>query len=499
MHGNRDDAGTPPRPLRLQALRPWRLQTRLLLAVGLVAVAAIVAVALAARQGTRREFLRFQELERRAASDGTPITAAAFADRLDGRCCATDVMRELDPAVGDDKVLIVLDDAGRSLVGTAGLGLRRLTRLDARLDGGVLTLDATRGNADGLERLTLRFHAPATRIRRADGGAALAFIVSLPPGRGEQPAAQFLGSLDRRLLWATILVVAIAMMATWLVARGEVRPLANLRDATVDLARGNLGRRVTPAGAEEIEALGRAFNAMAAELERQQALRRSLVNDVAHELRTPVTAMRCRLETLVDGLAPDPARALRDLHEDVLHLGRLVEDLQEVALAEARELRLATTDIVIEDVVRSGARAAGLEQDPRLVLDITAGHTAHADALRVRQMLLNLLANAARHTTADGAITVRSVEEHGEVRIEVSNTGPRLDEATLARLFDRFYRTDDARDRSIGGAGLGLAIVKHLAEAQGGRAWARSTAAGVAVGFSLQPRKDLTRSESDVP
>ena len=104
---------------------------------------------------------------------------------------------------------------------------------------------------------------------------------------------------------------------------------------------------------------------MAGELERQQALRQSLVHDVAHELRTPLTALRCRLETVLDGLSPDPARAVRDVHEEVLHLGRLVDDLQDLALAEARELRLNLTDVPLADVVASAIRAAGLDGDAR--------------------------------------------------------------------------------------------------------------------------------------
>ena len=141
-------------------------------------------------------------------------------------------------------------------------------------------------------------------------------------------------------------------------------PIVELSDATRDVAAGNLSRRVNARGADEIAALARSFNAMAAGLEHQQALRRNLVSDVAHELRTPLTALRCRLESIIDGVAADPQQALDGANEEVRHLSRLVDDLQELALAEAGELALAMTAVDIADVIASAARATGLDADP---------------------------------------------------------------------------------------------------------------------------------------
>ena len=342
-------------------------------------------------------------------------------------------------------------------------------------------------------------------MRLADGRTARAYVVPFPDAEGDRNAAVFLGSLDRRLLAATGLVGLLALAVTWALARGIVRPLAELRAATADLARGQLSRRVTPSGSGEVTELGRAFNAMAGELERQQALRQSLVHDVAHELRTPLTALRCRLETVLDGLSPDPARAVRDLHEEVLHLGRLVDDLQDLALAEARELRLNLTDVPLADVVASAIRAAGLDGDARVRLDLPPGLSVRADPLRLRQILLNLLTNAARHTPAGGVIELRAARGTlpaesvpgaspgptgpgfgvADVSVEVRNTGSHLDAEQIARVFDRFYRADPSRQRTTGGTGLGLAIVKHLVEAHGGRAWAASDEDSVTMGFAL--------------
>jgi signal transduction histidine kinase len=209
------------------------------------------------------------------------------------------------------------------------------------------------------------------------------------------------------------------------------------------------------------------------------------VTDVAHELRAPLTALQCRLEAVQDGLAADPALAIAQARDEVLHLGRLVDDLQELALAEARELRLDVGEAPLADVIGSAVVGAGLDADARLTLDIPVGITARCDPVRARQMVLNLLTNAARHTPPGCTIAVRVEPRASEIAVVATNTGSRLEPDQVARVFDRFYRTDPSRQRVTGGTGLGLAIVKHLAEAQGGRVWAESDDRSVTVGFTL--------------
>jgi two-component system sensor histidine kinase BaeS len=187
------------------------------------------------------------------------------------------------------------------------------------------------------------------------------------------------------------------------------------------------------------------------------------------------------------------------MRDEVLHLGQLVDDLQELALAEARELRLHAAPVEIAPLVASAVRAAGLEHDPRVHVNAAPGLVAHADAVRVRQILLNLLANADRHTPAGGSVNIRAATHVRagsavtDVIVAVSNTGSHLTPDQLARVFDRFYRTDPSRQRATGGTGLGLAIVKHLVEAQGGSVWARSGDADVTVAFTLPIDADTPR------
>jgi signal transduction histidine kinase len=473
------------------------LQTRLVLAAGAVAVVAIVAVAFATRQGTRREFLKFQDLERRATQQRA-VQTDRIVQALNGRCCTADTVRSVVTHVPDDFILLVIDDADGRLIARAGAPLKDISELETRAVDGMLQFEATIRRGREVRGIALKLHDRGLPIRLADGGSAHAYLVPFrtqqdDDGRSNDPrAAAFLGSLDRGALLVTALAALLAIAATWMISRRIVGPIAELTAAAGDLSAGRLERRVAVRGAGEVADLGRRFNAMAAELERQHTLRRGLLHDVAHELRTPLTALRCRLETWMDGLSPAPATAYRDMRDEVLHLGQLVDDLQELALAEARELRLHAAPLDIAPLISSAIRAAGLEHDPRVHVNAEPGLVAFADAVRVRQIVLNLLANADRHTPAGGSIDIRAATHAGasstpaaEVVIAVSNTGSHLTPEQLARVFDRFYRTDPSRQRATGGSGLGLAIVKHLVEAQGGSVWARSGDADVTVAFTL--------------
>jgi methyl-accepting chemotaxis protein len=339
------------------------LQTRLLVAVSVLAIAAVAAVGFAARQGTRLEFRRFQELVK-VVGPSTKIMGSAdrVASALNGRCCTDDALRTAAAAVDPAAGFLVIDAESRELVATGGPATNVLRNVRITAQGDQLTIEGTREYEGVAEGIALTFRdSGAPAITMADGRRATVHVLPLPTPERDQPAAAFLGSVDRRLVIATTLIGALAVLVTWGLTRRIVGPIAELRDAARDLARGDLQRRVKARGSDEVAELGRGFNAMAADLEHQQTLRRNLVHDVAHELRTPLTALRCRLETIIDGLAIDPRQALQGANEEVVHLSRLVDDLQELALAEARELRLAFDTVGVAAVVESaGARRASM-------------------------------------------------------------------------------------------------------------------------------------------
>jgi signal transduction histidine kinase len=458
------------------------LQTRLMVAIGALALVALVVVALAARQGTRQGFRRLQEMERTVERRGpeSPLVAA----RLRERCCAADDLAAAAEGLPDDALVLVTDADDGTLIASAG-PRHRTASVTTRRVGAQLDLSFAVDTGSAREVIALRFAQSGAPLQLPGGRAAEVHVIDLPSPERERLREAFLDSVDARLVAATALAGLCALALTWLVVRHSVGPLHELRRATHSLARGALATRVTPRGSREVVELGRDFNDMAEAIERQQTLRRQLMHDVAHELRTPLTALQCRLESVIDGMTPDPGRAVRDLNDEVRHLTRLVDDLQDVALAEAHELALDIRHIAVGDVVRTAVAAAGLGGDSRVSIRLDPGLMARADGVRLRQVLLNLLTNAARHTPPGGTISIEAAPGAQEVVLTVSNTGSRLTDEEAARVFDRFYRTDPSRQRTTGGSGLGLAIVRHLVEAHGGRVWVRSDAEGVSFGVAM--------------
>ncbi len=463
------------------------LQTRLMIAVGLLATAAVVAVSLSARQSARQEFERFQTVERVRERGAAAASLERIAATLDGKCCSAGEVAAAAAGLASDTGVFVFDAEGR-LEDAAGPEIER-DSVTAQFSDGVISIE-TRSVGPGIQAgvaLSLK-GVPMKAIRLTDGSAAQVHLVPWHSGRGEGPAERFLGSVDRRLLIATTLVALASLLLTWMASRRILRPIAELRDATRDLASGQLKRRVSVQGEDEVAELSRSFNTMAEGLERQIALRRDLIHDVAHELRTPLTALRCRVETVLDDLADDPKTALRQVNEEVAHLSRLVSDLEDLAHAEGRDLVFAIAVVDVANTCASAVRAAGLEGDPRLRLEIEHGLIVEADPTRLRQVLVNLLTNADRHTPGEGAITLRASRRDLEVSIAVHNSGSRLTPCELERVFDRFYRVDPSRQRATGGSGLGLAIVKQLVEGQLGTVSATSDDSGVTFAVTLPGR-----------
>jgi signal transduction histidine kinase len=282
------------------------------------------------------------------------------------------------------------------------------------------------------------------------------------------------------------LLLMVAMFAGVAHAvRSGLGPLHGIMDAADRVAAGDYGVRVGERGAPPIRALARSFNAMTEQLQGADRLRRDLMADVAHELRTPLTVLQGRLEGLLDGVYPRDDAQLAALLEETQVLSRLIEDLRTLALADAGVLHLQREPAdrvgLARDVVdgfQPEAARAGVS------LAVTAAASSleiEIDAVRIRQVIANLVANAIRHTPAGGAIAVRIEPRAGDVAVAVADAGEGIAPEDVGRIFERFYKGEASR-----GAGLGLTIAKRLVAAHGGEIGAVSTRGeGTTVTFVL--------------
>jgi len=286
-------------------------------------------------------------------------------------------------------------------------------------------------------------------------------------------------SIGLFFIWGGLFAGAIALLMTFFMSRRILAPVKSLASAAVLLGKGDFRQRVQIRDKGELGQLADTFNSMVSDLERAEQLRRNMVADIAHELRTPLSNIRGYLEAVRDGIKEPDTDTISSLEEEASLLSRLVDDLQELSLAEAGELTLVRSEEDVAGLVRQAVTAVEGQSSARgLSLTVELPDSllpVNVDSHRIGQVLRNLLENAIAHTDAGGTITVAARQLEGYVEVSVTDTGEGIPSEDLPNIFERFYRVDKARSRKLGGTGLGLAIVKHIAQAHGGRATVQST------------------------
>jgi signal transduction histidine kinase len=304
-------------------------------------------------------------------------------------------------------------------------------------------------------------------------------------------------TIGRFFLWGGLLAIALAILLSFILSRRILSPVKALTGVAREFGKGDFTRRVEVTDQGEMGELARSFNTMADDLERNERLRRNMVADIAHELRTPLTNLRGYLEAISDGVVKPDEAAVHSLSDEAATLSRLVEDLQELSLADAGELKLVfqTQDIsvLIRDTV-TALQARATAKGVYISADISSElPELGIDSQRIKQVLYNLLDNAVAHTGRDGQIKVNGWREEDQVFVSVADNGEGIPPEDLPFIFERFYRVDKSRTRATGGTGLGLTIVKRLVEAHGGKIDVRSTVGeGTTFTFSLPVLKPET-------
>lgn len=464
------------------------LRSRLILMTFLVAAVAVTTVGLLARQMTLIEFNRF--LTQKEDAEPRPNLSTArlieqYGLRGDWRG-AQEIIESMGAATGRQ---LILTDSRRDVVAAYPRELLR-SRIEISPDADI-KWEATvlKGDRQYTSRHELRM-VPHDVLAEA-GGKPIGALYYMPlPSQGLDSAEEvFVDGLNRTLLIAGLASAGVALMIALVLAKRMLRPIEELTGAAKRMGMGELGQRVAVSSSDEIGELARAFNSMAESLSRTEQLRRNMVSDVAHELRTPLTNIRCHIETLQDGLKEPTPEFINSLHDEAMVLNRLVEDLQDLALAEAGQLRIELRRVQVRAEVEGAVTALRHQIDEAgltIGINVPEALEAHADPNRLAQVLRNLLANAITHTSAGGSIRVQANGRQEEVWVRVEDTGCGITREAMPFVFERFYRPDASREHATGGVGLGLAIVKQIVVAHGGRVWVESEVnKGTTVFFTL--------------
>lgn len=302
---------------------------------------------------------------------------------------------------------------------------------------------------------------------------------------GEVSGRVILTGIARLLTFVTMLGIIAGVISS----RSLTAPLTRLADAAKAIGQRDLSQRVEVGGSQEIQEVARAFNEMASQLEQAEVMRQNLLADVAHELRTPLTVIQGNLRAILDDVYELNTAEISRLYDQTRQLSNLVDDLRELAQAEADQLPLEMhpldPNLLVEDIAKMyqpAADADGITLHTTLQSDLSE---IRGDRGRLTQSLQNILNNAFRHTPKGGTVSITTSKEGDFLKITVSDTGNGIDAEHLPRVFDRFYRADPARTRHTGGSGLGLAITKAILNAHGGDINAQSAGIGKGAEFVI--------------
>ena len=318
-------------------------------------------------------------------------------------------------------------------------------------------------------------------------------------GSFEEPAVtRVTDATNRSLILAGAGAGLIGLLLVSLISQRMLGSVRSLTAASRKMGAGDLSQRVPEGGRDEVGQLARTFNAMAGKLENAERQRRNMVADVAHELRTPLSNIQGYVEAVRDGVLEPDRATIGTIHQQVLYLADLVEDLRLLTETEADDFRLNREPGSLVETVRGsveGARAKAEASGVVLSPDLPAeAPTIVFDRTRISQVVGNLLDNAVRHTPTGGTVTVSAAVGQSSASVTVADTGEGIPDDVLPFVFDRFYRVDPSRSRATGGAGLGLTIARKLVDAHGGSIRVESEA-GRGTSFTFDLPLDVGRAE----
>ena len=360
-----------------------------------------------------------------------------------------------------------------------------------RIGRGLTLFDADKnrvvGNPHPIEEHTVK---PIKSGNRIIGWLGLQKI-----GHPSDPlAAAFKKRQSTFILLTGAAALVLTALVTLIIARQILRPVSALTEGTRAIVSRRFQKRIEVRSNDELGQLAVDFNAMAQTLEQYENMRQQWISDISHELRTPLAVLRGEIEAFQDGIREANAETISSLHGEVIRLGKLVDDLHLLAMADSGSMSLKKTildplGVLLETVelFRQQVEKRGLRID--LDLEEESALTMEADPDRLKQVFSNVLENALRYAEVPGTIRVSARCSGQTLTICFEDSGPGVPPESLKRLFERLYRVERSRSRELGGSGLGLTICKQIVESHGGSIAAENSALG---GLSIKITLPLT-------
>ena len=471
----------------MQRFSSWltSLHFRLIVGFTLVLVVSLLGVSLYVHYAAEREIERFQqEVERARAERIQKVVNQYYENNKD--------LSGIGPALEQAKWLYnwnieVTDAEGKPIALVSGMkpaletADKRSVQAYDKYMKGPLGPDARRKAGEG-RRFGKHIYKVQDRDKKDVASIAMG-PADYPGDVPEPPMSRLLATLDASLVWTGIAAGIAGIALVSLLSRRALLSIGVLRGAARTFGGGEYSHRAPKLGPHEIGELGETFNSMADDIQRAERQRLNLMADVAHELRTPLSNIQGYVEAMKDGIINPSDETLESIHQQVLQLNHLVEDVKLLSLIDAGALRLNFEKATVGDVLKRSVRgflAKARSKEIRLNTEIAEDiPPVRMDTARILQVVDNLLENAVRHTPHGGEVTVRAgMLSTDEVFVAVEDTGEGIPDDVIETVFDRFRRADPARARATGGAGLGLAIAKNLVKAHGGRIEAESRPGG---------------------
>lgn len=317
--------------------------------------------------------------------------------------------------------------------------------------------------------------------------------LTLQPEKNLDDASQFRLLKQQKLAFALVglgVIIAAAIFSL-LLARRLVRPIRELAAATHRMASGEFSIRVPITSSDELGTLAGDFNALALTLEKNEQARLQWVADISHELRTPLAVLRGEIEAMQDGVRRCSPESIRSLHDEVIRIGGLVDDLHQLSLSDIGALSYRKEDLDIGELLQRSvafARSEFARKNINLKIDMPTSVpvTFYADPERLRQLFANLLDNSLKYTNGGGTLAIHLNADEDMIRIDFQDSAPGVAAGELPKLFERLYRVESSRNRATGGSGLGLTICRNIVEAHNGTIIAQSSPlGGVWIGITF--------------